>query len=244
MHLDPPLYTLKPVAEEVCIADGGFLSFYGIPYPTRMTVIRLPQGGLLVHSPIGREPGLLAELDRLGPVRHLVAPNWIHYALLPAWQARLPGAITWACAGVAERAVSRGVELRVDRRLGAGRPEAWGGVLEALPVAGSRLHREVVFFHHPSRTLVLTDLIENFDPGRMPFRFRLLARAIGVLDPDGKAPLDLRLSFRGGRGALREAVERMLAWEPERVLLAHGRWYPRRGVDELRRAFRWVLDPG
>jgi hypothetical protein len=26
------------------------------------------------------------------------------------------------------------------------------------------------------------------------------------------------------------------------VILAHGRWYERDGADELRRAFRWLLD--
>jgi hypothetical protein len=35
----------------------------------------------------------------------------------------------------------------------------------------------------------------------------------------------------------------MIAWNPERVILAHGRWYERDGAQELRRAFRWVLDP-
>jgi hypothetical protein len=33
----------------------------------------------------------------------------------------------------------------------------------------------------------------------------------------------------------------MIGWAPERIILAHGRWYPRDGVAELERAFRWVL---
>ena len=44
-----------------------------------------------------------------------------------------------------------------------------------------------------------------------------------------------------GRDAARASVERMIAWGPERVILAHGRWYPENGVAELRRAFRWLL---
>lgn len=36
-------------------------------------------------------------------------------------------------------------------------------------------------------------------------------------------------------------LERMLAWKPERVVLAHGRWYDHDGSAELRRAFRWLL---
>jgi hypothetical protein len=32
----------------------------------------------------------------------------------------------------------------------------------------------------------------------------------------------------------------VLAWEPEKVIVAHGRWYERDGTKELRRAFRWL----
>ena len=83
--------------------------------------------------------------------------------------------------------------------------------------------------------------IENFERAHISLWFRLIARMGGVLDPDGQMPKDMRLTFRRGRLALRAAVQRMLAWKPERVILAHGRWYPVNGVEELRRAFRWVL---
>jgi len=70
---------------------------------------------------------------------------------------------------------------------------------------------------------------------------RTLVRLGGAADPDGKAPLDMRMSFLRHRGALRAAVRRMLAWQPDAVIVAHGRWYPHGGEAELRRAFRWVL---
>ena len=65
----------------------------------------------------------------------------------------------------------------------------------------------------------------------------------GAADPDGKAPMDLRLTFFGGKEAARASFERMVAWGPERVIMAHGRPYDREGTMELRRAFRW-LAPG
>jgi hypothetical protein len=34
----------------------------------------------------------------------------------------------------------------------------------------------------------------------------------------------------------------MLDWDPERIIIAHGRWYDRDGGAELRRAFRWILN--
>jgi hypothetical protein len=56
----------------------------------------------------------------------------------------------------------------------------------------------------------------------------------GVVDPDGKAPLELRRTFKN-RGALRAAIERMIGWQPRRIILAHGRWYPDNAIAELRR---------
>ena len=39
----------------------------------------------------------------------------------------------------------------------------------------------------------------------------------------------------------RAAVERMLGWAPERIIVAHGRWFERDGTNALERAFRWLL---
>jgi len=59
---------------------------------------------------------------------------------------------------------------------------------------------EVDFFHRPSRTLILADLIENFELKRIrSWLVRWLVRLGGAVDPDGKAPVDLRLSFLGRR---------------------------------------------
>jgi hypothetical protein len=120
-------------------------------------------------------------------------------------------------------------------------PPAWSGAIDQVVVPGDLL-TEVVFFHRASRTLVLTDLIENFEPERIRHWFlRHISRLGGVTDPDGRAPIDMRLSFWRHRALVRRAVETMLAWNPERIVLAHGRWYERNGAAELRRAFRWVL---
>jgi hypothetical protein len=53
-------------------------------------------------------------------------------------------------------------------------------------------------------------------------------------------PRDMRLTFAKTKPQLRAAIETMLGWNPERVILAHGRWYDHNGAQELRRAFRWL----
>jgi hypothetical protein len=62
----------------------------------------------------------------------------------------------------------------------------------------------------------------------------------GTADPDGKVPLDLRLTFWGNRQQARDSLEKILTWQPEKVILAHGRWYEENGTQELKRAFRWL----
>ena len=63
----PPLNTLKPVTEGVWIVDGPTIPFgppgLKMPFPTRMTVFRLNDGGLFVHSPTHMMEDLRAGMD-------------------------------------------------------------------------------------------------------------------------------------------------------------------------------------
>lgn len=191
-------------------------------------------------SPTEPDGGLRAEIDALGPVRHLVSPNKIHYAHIAAWKRIYPEAKAWASPGVRERAASQGIDVSFEADLGDQPEEAWRGDLDQLVFRGSRFMEEVVFFHRRTRTLILADLIENFEPEKIGGAWRSLLRSAGATDPDGKAPIDLRLTFLGGKDAARASFERVLSWEPERVIVVHGRPYERDGAAELRRAFRWL----
>ncbi|MGX8011191.1 DUF4336 domain-containing protein [Mesorhizobium sp. ORM8.1] len=241
LDLYEPIDVLKPVAPDLWIVDGPRIGFgvgpVEFPFTTRMTVMRLGNGDLILHSPVALTPALRSAIELLGPIRFLVAPNSLHYWWLPDWKAVLPDAEVLAVRGLQERA-KRPIE--VDRLL-IGRGSPWPGEIDLLVVRGDVL-TEAVLFHRASKTLILTDLIENFEPKRIHSWFlKLLITLAGASDPDGKAPIDMRLSFFRRRRALRLAVHQMLSWQPERVIIAHGRWYEKNGTAELRRAFRWVL---
>lgn len=241
LDLYEPINVLKPVAPDLWIVDGPQIEFgFGamkLPFTTRMTVLRLRNGDLILHSPVALTPALRSAIEVLGPIRFLVAPNSLHYWWVPDWKAGVARADVLAVRGLQKRA-KRPIE--VDRLL-VGRDTPWPGEVEILVVRGDVL-TEAVLFHRASRTLVLTDLIENFEPKRVHgWFFRLLIKFAGIADPDGKAPIDMRLSFLRRRKALQLAIRQMLAWHPERVIVSHGRWYDKDGAAELRRAFRWVL---
>ncbi|QOZ28172.1 DUF4336 domain-containing protein [Bradyrhizobium sp. CCBAU 51753] len=238
----PPLNTPKLVADDVWIVDGPVIRFgprwFKIPFSTRATIIRLPDRRLFIHSPTPLVDELKAEIASLGVPSWIIGPNRLHYWWIPQWHAAFPNARVFLAPRIREQA---GDALMLDGELlerETGYP--WDAWIATLPVAGSYM-TEIVFFHRPSRTLVLTDLIENFEADRLGSPLmRFLTRLGGVRDPDGSTPSDLRSTFARNKAALRDAVARMIAWNPERIILAHGRWYKWNGRAELRRAFRWI----
>ncbi len=236
----PPLDMLKPVAEGIWIVDSGPLRVLGMPMPVRMTVVRLGNGDLWLHSPTRYTEGLKRELDQQGRIRHLVAPDVAHWSFIRGWQRNCPDCVTWAAPGLRDRPQVHKSGLRIDHDLGAMAPADWAGEIEQVLVQGLGFS-EVDFLHAATRTLVLTDLVQNFESEMLPLPMRLMARLTGVLAPNGGTPLYLRAVIRGKREQAAQAASRMLDWNPDRVIFSHGRWFDRDGTAALRRALAWLL---
>lgn len=239
----PPLNTLKAVAKDIWIVDGPAIRFgprwLRMPFPTRMTIMRLSDDALFVHSPTPLTPELKNEIEKLGTPRWIVGPNRIHYWWLPEWRKAYPDAAIYLAPRIQEQA---GQHIDFPARIlesPTGYP--WDNDIATLPIAGSYM-TEFVFFHRLSATLVLTDLIENFEPEKLGTRLmQWLTWLGGVQHPDGQMPRDMRMTFLLRRPELRRAIETMIGWKPKRIVIAHGRWYEHDAVAELRRAFRWLL---
>jgi hypothetical protein len=236
----PPLDVLKPVADGIWIVDSGPLHILGIGLPLRMTVIRLSGGDLLLHSPTRCTEALRREIEAVGRIRHLIAPDIAHWMFVKPWQDALPDAVTWAAPGLRERRQVRKAGIRIDHDLTDTAPAAWTGEIEQAVVRGVGF-AEVDFLHKPTRTLVLTDLIENLDPDALPVLVRPLLRMMGMLAPGGRAAPIVRFAVGLKRNEAALAVSRLLSRHPERVIFAHGTWFDRDGEAKARRALRWLL---
>lgn len=92
----PPLNRLKPVTDNVRVVDGPAIRFdipwLKLPFSTRMTLIRLREGALFVHSPTPLSPELEREVKAVGIPRWIISPNRLHYWWIPEWRAAFPGA--------------------------------------------------------------------------------------------------------------------------------------------------------
>jgi hypothetical protein len=224
---------LRELAPDLWVAERP-QRFYGLEVGTRMTVVRLADGSLLLHSPVSLDEALREELDALGPVRFAVAPNRVHH-LHAGEVARIhPGARLWVAPGLERKRP----DLVFEGVLGDEAPPPWRGQVDQVFFRGRPYENEVVFHHRASRTLVLCDLAFHFRAGTHPVT-RLLMRLIRSYDRFGPSRLD-PLLIRDRRQA-RESLERILAWDFDRIVVAHGDVLERGGRQALRDGYAWLL---
>jgi hypothetical protein len=226
----PP--ALRRLADDLWVAERA-QTFYGLPVGTRMTVIRLRGERLLLHSPVTLDPPLRAELDRLGRVCFAVAPNRVHHLYAGDVAKAYPGTRLWIAPGLERKRP----DLVYEAILGDEAPEAWRGELDQVFFRGRPYENEVAFFHRASRTLILCDLAFNFGPSAAaPTRLLMkLLRSYGRLSPSKLDPLLIR-----DRRAAGASLERILAWDFDRVIVAHGDIQERGGYELLRDGYAWL----
>ncbi len=207
-------------------------SFFGLHLGTRMTVVRLQGGGLLVHSPIPLRADLKTEVDAIGPVHHIVAPSQGHHLYAGEWKSAYPNALLHAATGLAKRRK----DLTIDHELmGEAHPE-WRNDLDTTFIDGAMLN-ETVFLHRPSRSLIVADAVENFDTSsHWPTRTYL--KVAGIHGRPGVSR-SLRPFFRDKKRA-RRSIDELLTWDFDRILLCHGDIIESGGNEALREAYRWL----
>lgn len=228
---------LQALGEDLFVVDGPVVRDMGIGFDTRMTVIRLGDGSVWIASPVPAPFATIAEIAALGPVRHLVSPTPRHYWRLHAWHALFPEAELWSSPITA--VTLKNGDLPKAEILGQHAPEAWAGDLDQAIVGGSALVSEVFFFHAASRTLLVEDLIQVHErrPGH-PLRNALIALG-GVAAPRGGVARDIRLTFRD-RAAARRSIRRILEWDFDQLVVAHGPVITRAGRRRVEEAFSWL----
>lgn len=227
---------LQRFAEEIWITNGPTLTNLGFDFPTRMIVIRLRDGTLFIWSPITLSRELRIAVDRLGPVRHIVAPNTLHYMFIGDWHCAYPEATLHA---VPELRAKR-PKLSWGSDLGDTPAAEWSNDIDQVVIRGNRITTEVVSFHRHSRTAIFTDLIQQFDPGWFKGWRAIVAKLDLMITPTPTVSRKYRMAFRD-RSNARKALQRIMAWPIEAVLAAHATPIRHGGRDAIAHAFDWLL---
>ncbi|WP_434044579.1 DUF4336 domain-containing protein [Sorangium cellulosum] len=215
-------------------AAEGTLKLPGIHFPVRSPIVRLADGGLILFSPLPSLEQVAGEIRALGEVRAIVAPNLMHHlGLAPA--ARLfPGARLYGRRGLHEKCPG----VTFTGVLDDAPDPLWSAEIDQVAVGGMPRLDEVAFFHRPTRTLFLWDLCFHITRSEH-FPTRLLMRLNGAYGRFG--PTRVARSMMRDRAAVGAAVKQMLAWAPERIVVAHGDVIERGGQAALQGAFERVL---
>jgi hypothetical protein len=203
----------------------------------RMVVARLSDGRLWVHSPIPIDDALAQQLDALGEVGHLVAPNAFHHLHFAAAAARYPDATRWIAPALARKRP----KLEHDQPLGDTAPAAWADDLDQHLVGGIPKLDEVVFLHRATKTLVITDLAFNILDYKGVMA-GLVFRLAGTHRRFGQSRL-LRSMVRD-RQAAAASAERVLRWDFERVVMAHGEIIEQDAHARMSEVLGWMLAGG
>ena len=223
----------RPIGENIWIVERP-QRFYGLEVGTRMTVIRLADGSLLLHSPVRLDAELRRELDAISPVRFAVAPNRVHHLYAGKVADAYPEARLWIAPGLERKRP----DLKYVAILGDDAPIEWRGQVDQTFFSGRPYENEVVFCHRVSRTLIMCDLAFNFGP-RAAAPTRVLMRLIRSYGSFGPSKLDPWLIR--DRAAARQSLERILSWDFDRIIVAHGDVLESGGRDALRRGYSWLL---
>ncbi|HVV83019.1 MAG TPA: DUF4336 domain-containing protein, partial [Kofleriaceae bacterium] len=215
----PPHWTIARHGALTALADGLWTvdaELSSLPIGRRMTLVRLPDGGLAVHSAVACDDATMAAIDRLGPVRFVIVPSGFHRLDAPAFAARYPDARIVTTAASRAR-VGRRVDVHGDYGLVPG-----GDLLSFEPLDG--LPAEAVFVHRApdgSETLVFNDGFMNL-PASLPGFKGWLVKLMGSTGGP-KVTRTARLALVKDRRAYADHLRRLAA-RPRlaRVVPGHG----------------------
>ncbi|WP_257453487.1 DUF4336 domain-containing protein [Archangium lipolyticum] len=223
---------LRPLSDDLFVLDVPF-HMRGFDLGGRMTVVRLPEGGLWLHSPVKLDAAVRQAVDAVGPVRFLVAPNTMHHLSLGDWAAAYPSARVLAPAGL--RAKRK--DLRIDVELSDVMDVGQSPTVELLLARGIPKLEEFSFLHRPSRTLLLADVAFNIHDSHS-WLTRNYLKLCGAYER--LAPTWLLKTMVKDKAALRAWRDRVLSWDFDRVVPCHGQVLERGGKQAMREAFAWL----
>lgn len=207
------------------------IRFFGVETGSRMTVVRLPQGGLFIHSPVALDPDTRKEVDALGEVQAVVAPSLFHHLYVGAWMEAYPKAVFAGCQGLDWKRP----DLAFTCILGDTPHPSWAGQIEQVYFSARR-ENEVVFFDARSKTMICADALLNLSV-HPSASTKFVAKLMGN-DAPGTGYLE-KVMVRDRRVGRRQ-VDRILDWQCERIILSHGGLVREKGTEVIRHAYAWV----
>lgn len=182
----------------------------------RMTVVRLRDKRLILHSSIRLKPKDMDWLAALGEPAFIIAPNIFHCSDAGWMAEKFPTAEVF----VPKKKIPffKGLGLR-PKDLHLEFPTALSSEVKCLPMHGTRIE-EAAFLHIPTRTLILCDLAFNMGPVFSGLE-KILMNWNRVGGQFGPSRLT-KILFATDRNKLIASYQDLLKEDFDRVIVNHG----------------------
>lgn len=211
---------LKPYIEDRIWIVEYPVRFMGMDLFARTTIIKLESGELIIHDPCKIDDSTKRQIDALGEVKYIIAPGSFHHLFVTDFQKKYPQAETYICPGLERKRP----DIQFDWILGNKPDPRWHGALELVVIQGTRIIWEVAFFHRPSKTLILVDLLENIGDDyqhKAGWLLQLWWRYIFRMWNKPKPAPEYQVGW-GNKKVVKKGLSKILAWNAERIIIAHG----------------------
>jgi hypothetical protein len=217
---------LRQLASDIWLAQYP-QRFLGIDFGRNVTLIRLNDGQLVIHSsaPFGSED--------IMAIRELGRPAWLLDATLFHDTYAKRGCAAFARIPYLAPRGFREIAGVTTQPLDTPPPQ-WAGQVDVLRIDGVPKTREHVFFHRASRTLIVADLLFHF-PAESRGWTRLFVRYVMRLPRLVGMSAFLRLMIKD-RGAFTVSVRQVLDWDFDQLVVGHGEPVLRNAKGVLREA--------
>jgi hypothetical protein len=188
------------------------LRFFGIDFRRNVTLLRLSDGRVIIHSTAPFTEKDVAAIGAFGEPGWLIEATLLHDTFAQEGSAALNGVPYLAPSGFTE--ISGVATQPLDAP-----PQDWSNEIQMLRIEGTKKN-EHVLFHVRSRTLVVADLFFSF-PAETRGWARFFARRIMGLPPSLFGVSRFFRMLINDNDAFERSMKRMLEWDFERVVVAH-----------------------
>jgi hypothetical protein len=224
-------------AKDIWLVDGPIVRDMGVLFTTRMTIVKLSNGSIWISSPVSVSFATMQWISNLGDVRYLIAATPRHVWRLAAWHSLFPEAELWASRPTLFT-LQKG-DLPITGYLADTPVKAWENDFDQLEFKGNPLLSEVLFFHKSAHTVILDDLIQRNPPAQKNSLVNGLLKLEGLRDSDGVVGLDMKMAFLN-RSLARQSLEKLLSWDFDKLVIAHGACFESDAKRYVKKAFRWL----
>jgi len=215
------------------------IKYAGTQFNSRMSIIRLKNDNLFIHSPCDIDENLKNQINKLGKVEYIVAPGYYHYFYVVSAQQAFPETETFICPGI-ERKLPL---LKFDWILGDRTDVRLLEDFDQVLVRGNKYIWEVAFFHKETKTLFLVDLIENFTDKTkgVSWSLKLWWKLIFHMWENPKPAPEYQFGWKN-KDAARNSLKKILHWDFEKIIISHGDIIEQRAKETAIRAWKKPLN--